>query len=267
MKGFQCLAGCLILLGLSTSFVLSGELARVNDVVITEADFLKRIEGLTERQRSRVNKEMLLNSVVSEELIYQEASKLGLAQTDEFKSQLEQARRNLLMNLYLQRCVDKKDTEDNRKKYYEENKDRFRAPPTPRVSVILVKTEKEAEKVYKKAKEGEDFAELAKKYSIGDGAKTGGDLGYLPPERQGIIRRVVASLKKGEIGRPMKTDLGYHIVKLTDYREGKLLEYDKVRRSVANSYRRKLIADKTAEIRKSADIFINKEALESLKID
>lgn len=267
MKIFQYVAGCLIFFGLTTSFAFSEELARVNDVVITETDFVKRIEGMTDRQRSRITKEMVVNSLINEQLLRQEIDKLNLVETDEYKLQLEQAKRNILRDLYVQRCLENMATEENQRRYFEENKDRFRGPPTPRVSVILVKTKKEAEEVYNKAKEGEDFAELAKRYSIGSNAKAGGDLGYLPFERRGLIQKTVASLRKGEVGKPVKSDLGYHIVKVTDYREGRVPEYERIRRNVAKSYRRKLIADKMAEIHKSADIYINKELLENLKID
>jgi parvulin-like peptidyl-prolyl isomerase len=132
----------------------------------------------------------------------------------------------------------------------------------------LLKTEEEAQEVLKMANAGEDFAELAKKYSIGSTAENGGDLGFLNRgQLSGAIARVVYGLKKGEIGGPAKTKQGYHIIKLTDWRPGDILTFEEIRDRLAKEYKAKLINNRISELRDSADIHINNELLEGLQID
>jgi peptidyl-prolyl cis-trans isomerase C len=88
-----------------------------------------------------------------------------------------------------------------------------------RASHILVKSEQKAKEILEKLNNGTDFAELAKKYSICPSSKKGGDLGYFTKGK--MVRpfeNLAFSLKKGEIGGPIKTEFGYHIIKVTDQR-------------------------------------------------
>ncbi|WP_026677150.1 peptidylprolyl isomerase [Fictibacillus gelatini] len=107
---------------------------------------------------------------------------------------------------------------DIQKAYNEKYKDEVKA------SHILVKDKKTAEEVKAKLDKGEDFAKLAKKYSQDTSNKDkGGDLGYfhkgqMVPE----FDKVAFSLKKGEISDPVKTQFGYHIIKVTDKKTNKL---------------------------------------------
>ena len=82
---------------------------------------------------------------------------------------------------------------------------------------ILVKTEAEAKEIKKQLDSGQNFAELAKKYSIGPNAERGGDLGNIEkgdllPELDTVLR----GLKNGEVSGIVKTELGYHILKRID---------------------------------------------------
>jgi parvulin-like peptidyl-prolyl isomerase len=136
-----------------------------------------------------------------------------------------------------------------------------------RVSVILVKTEEEAKKILEKLDKGEDFAELAKKHSIGTGAEAGGDLGFMSANSMGKFSRIAAAMKIGEIKGPVKTDAGYHIIKVTDRKEGGILEFGDVLMKVKKEYQYKLLKDMIEELRKNAKIDINTKLLDSLKVN
>lgn len=116
------------------------------------------------------------------------------------------------------------------KKYYDENKEMFKLQsPQVRAQHILVKTEEEAKEIKKKLEEGTDFGELAKKYSQDPGSKDkGGDLGYFA---KGFMvqefEEAAFSLKPGEISDLVKTQFGYHIIKVLDIRKN--LEYKDVK--------------------------------------
>ncbi len=116
---------------------------------------------------------------------------------------------------------DIKVTDEEVKKFYEDNKTMFELPaPEIRASHILVDTENEAKKILAEIKAGADFAALAKDYSKDPGSKElGGDLGYfskgkMDPE----FEKAAFALKPGEISDVVKTTFGYHIIKVTGER-------------------------------------------------
>lgn len=263
---------CLLLAGLvfwwsADAYAGSEGLARVNEAVIDNAALLQKIRLMPPSQRARADKERILEDLINEELLCQEAKKLQLNNTDEYRLRVDMAKRNILVSMYIQRLLEEKNTEENQREFYEQTKDKWRGPGSVRLSIILVKTEEEANDILRRAKEGEDFAELAKKYSIGKFAKKGGDAGYMTHSRMGPVRKVALSTKVGEIGELVKTEAGYHIVKVTDKRKGPVLNFEDIKRNIANAYRDKLIAETLMEIRKSSKVEVNKKQLEDLEID
>ncbi|EZP78700.1 PpiC-type peptidyl-prolyl cis-trans isomerase [Parageobacillus genomosp. 1] len=112
---------------------------------------------------------------------------------------------------------DIKVTEKELKDYYENYKPKIKA------SHILVKDEKTAKEVKAKLDKGEDFAKLAKEYSQDPGsAANGGDLGWFGPGKMvKEFEDAAYKLKVGQVSDPVKTDYGYHIIKVTDKEEKK----------------------------------------------
>ncbi|BDG48522.1 MULTISPECIES: peptidylprolyl isomerase [Parageobacillus] len=112
---------------------------------------------------------------------------------------------------------DIKVTEKELKDYYKNYKPKIRA------SHILVKDEKTAKEIKAKLDKGEDFAKLAKQYSQDPGsASNGGDLGWFGPGKMvKEFEDAAYQLKVGEISDPVKTEYGYHIIKVTDKEEKK----------------------------------------------
>lgn len=112
---------------------------------------------------------------------------------------------------------DIKVTEKELKDYYKNYKPKIRA------SHILVKDEKTAKEIKAKLDKGEDFAKLAKQYSQDPGsASNGGDLGWFGPGKMvKEFEDAAYKLKVGEISDPVKTEYGYHIIKVTDKEEKK----------------------------------------------
>ncbi len=125
-------------------------------------------------------------------------------------------------------------TDDQLKEFYQDNQDSFITPEQKQVAHILVEipsTAKEAEataaqtrinEVYSKLQQGGDFAKLASEYSDDAGsASQGGDIGIL---EAGVLDKAfeeaAAVLGKGEYSKPVKTSLGYHIIKLLDLKPG-----------------------------------------------
>lgn len=103
------------------------------------------------------------------------------------------------------------------RKYYDDSKMLFTHGEEVQASHILVKTEAEAKKHRLELMKGADFAELAKKYSTDSGSgQQGGDLGYFGKGRMvPEFEKAAFALKANEISQPVKTQFGYHIIKLT----------------------------------------------------
>ncbi|MEI2664145.1 peptidylprolyl isomerase [Rossellomorea sp. LJF3] len=114
-------------------------------------------------------------------------------------------------------------TDDQIKEYFEANKDTFAQKEQVEASHILVDDEKTAQEVKKKLDNGGDFAELAKEYSTDtSNADSGGELGYFGKgEMVAEFDDKAFSMKKGEISEPVKTEFGYHIIKVTGKKEAK----------------------------------------------
>ncbi|MNB65918.1 Foldase protein PrsA precursor [compost metagenome] len=112
-------------------------------------------------------------------------------------------------------------TDDDIKKYYDENKASLGSEEEVRASHILVATKEEADAIEKQLKEGADFATLAKEKSSDTGSKDkGGDLDFFKKgDMVAEFSDTAFKMKVGEISEPVKTEYGYHIIKVTDHKD------------------------------------------------
>jgi foldase protein PrsA len=114
-------------------------------------------------------------------------------------------------------------SDDQITEYFEANKDSFAQEEQVQASHILVEDEKTAKEVKDKLDDGGDFAELAKEYSTDtSNAESGGELGFFAKgEMVTEFDDKAFAMKKGEISEPVKTEFGYHIIKVTDKKDAK----------------------------------------------
>jgi len=167
---------------------------------------------------------MVRDKVVTDEILSQEAERRGLGASPEFKAQMELARQSILIGL-LSQDLDKttKVSDAEVQKEY----DKFKAQATGteyKARHILVEKEDEAKAIIAQLKAGAKFEDLAKKNSKDPGsAENGGDLdfanagAYVPEFSQAMTK-----LTKGQYTDvPVKTQFGYHIIRLEDTREAK----------------------------------------------
>jgi peptidyl-prolyl cis-trans isomerase D len=160
---------------------------------------------------------------------------------------------------------------DDVKRYYEDNEQQYSTPEQVRASHILFKTDgknddavkKQAEEVLAKAKSGADFAKLATEYSQDDASKVkGGDLDFFPkgqmvPE----FDKAVFSMKVGEISDLVKSQFGYHIIKLVDKKPAAKKTLDEVRAQIedqlkwerAQAEAQRVADDVAGKLKKPAD--------------
>jgi len=144
--------------------------------------------------------------------------------------------------------------EQDSKEYYEANKDLFKFDEVT-ASHILVEDEKTAKEVLEKLEAGEKFEDLAGEYSTDPGSKdNGGDLGtfgrgQMVPE----FENAVFALKPGEISDIVKSDYGYHIIKLTDRNQG-TRTYEEVKESIASILVSQEVDRKIQELKGNTEI-------------
>ena len=191
----------------------------------------------------------------------------------QFLQKVEDFKKITLISQLLEKEIETKAsvTEKDAKEYYDKHKAELASVSQIRASHILVKTEAEANKIIDKLKKGEDFAALARKYSIDKGtAKNGGDLGYftagqLAPE----VEQAAVKLKPGEIGGPVKTKFGYDVIKVVDKKMGKPVEFEKIKNVIMqriSSEKQKGVFDSyIAKLKEKFKVVENRDAV--LKLD
>ena len=117
---------------------------------------------------------------------------------------------------------------------------------------------KQAESVAAEARTGKDFAELAKKYSSDATASQGGDLGFVQQsDFPGPLGDTLFALKVGEVSAPVKSQFGYHILKLEEIQAGEAKPFDAVRAELDSQYRQD----------RAADLFGERQELMSARIE
>jgi len=247
------------------------ELAKIGAKSITDADVKNVMGNIPEAQKQQINndadvKARMVDNMVVEELFVMEAEKTGISKDKEFQTALDRARRQLLTQRYLQRSVQPKITDANMRKFFDKNKNRY-SQDEVRASHVLLKSEAEAKEVYEKAKAGEDFEVLAKKYSKDPSvAQNMGDLGFFTRSRMvPQFADAAFSMKPGEISQPVKSPFGYHVIKMVEKKEGKPVKFDDVKDQVRGDFQNESINELIATLKKNNKVTIFEEKVKTLK--
>jgi len=167
---------------------------------------------------------LVRDKVVTDEILAQEAERRGLAASADFKSQMEIARQSILIGM-LSTDLDKRTTVSDSEIQVEYDKFKAQSSGTEyRARHILVEKEDDAKALVAQLKSGAKFEDLAKKNSKDPGsAENGGDLDFAAPSAYvPEFSQAMVKLKKGDYTDvPVKTQFGFHIIKLEDTREAK----------------------------------------------
>lgn len=196
-------------------------------------------------------------AVISREVFMQEAQKRGMDATPDFKMQLEWAREELLIReLFLDYQKANPVTDADVKAEY----DKFVASNSGKelkAAHILVEKEELAKDLIAQIKKGSKFDDLAKKNSkdFGSGAK-GGDLGWANPSNYvKEFSEALAKLKKGQLtDAPVKSQFGFHIIRLDDERATQLPKLEEVKPQVTQQLQQQKLAKYQQELRAKAKI-------------
>jgi peptidyl-prolyl cis-trans isomerase C len=199
---------------------------------------------------------MLLDRLVDGMLITEAGRKEHLEQDPELQVRLKRYEDRLIQEAYLNRAIKAAETEDQLKARYET----FAKDKAGREEVhaqhILVKTEDEAKSVIAELDKGADFGELAKKYSTDPSASSGGDLGYFGHDDMvKPFTDAAFALPKGQYTKtPVKTEFGWHVIKVEDRRESKPPSFEAAREQLSRDVAHEIIDAKLQNLRGAAKI-------------
>lgn len=282
-------------------FKATGTVAVIDGDEVTADEFNQVIEKQFSnapmplpKSRAKQMKPKILKSMVDKKLIEREIEKAGVEVTEkEVDEEFEKFKENMpddqAMERFLQsrnltkdelRDKMKKDlglrkllreredieiSDEEAKKYYEDNPEKYEEDEQVKASHILIKTpddasdeevekaRKKAEEVAKKAKkEGTDFSKLAEEESEGPSAEKGGDLGFFTRDRMvEAFTDKAFSMENGEISDPVKTEFGFHVIKRFDYKDASKKDFEEAKGDIVEQLERE-------KFRKGLDKFIQK---------
>ncbi len=225
MKLLSTLAVSVALTATLATPVLAQNAAVVNGKAIPKAKLDKMLASAGQVANNPELRDRARDMLITRELINQEAIKRGVINNDGIQEQLEQARLNILVGAVFEDYIQREGvTEAELKTAYEQVKGQFSGKEY-KVKHILVEKEADAKSLIAKIKAGEKFEDLAKANSKDPGsAVNGGDLNWMNP--QALVpefSKAMVALDKGQMtDKPVKSQFGFHIIKLEDVRESKV---------------------------------------------
>jgi len=248
----------LALIAVVAAPVFAQNVATVNGKAIPASrvdQMVKQVVAQGQQPDSPQLRELVKKDLIGREVLIQEADKQGFGTKPEVKAAIENARQSIIINAMLADYVKKNPVKDaDIKAEY----DKYKAAMGEKEyhsRHILVATEAEAKDIITKLKAGGKFEELAKVSKDGSAAN-GGDLGWMVPGK--LVKPfadAMVALKNGQITEtPVKTEFGYHVIKLEESRPTKLPALEEVKGQVAEALQQKKIAAYREELVKKAKV-------------
>ncbi len=248
--------------------ITRGEVDRAVAALVAQ----KRVSQPNSTAKRRQIEKLALEQLIAAELLYQEGIKTPPSDLDkqvelkisQNKSKLdtiakesklsekelsELIRKSIVVNDYIEKNITAKIsvTDEDIKKYYDGNPNKFKKEAQLRVSHILCgiaagatdevkqKAKDKAADLLKKLKAGEDFAKVAEKNSTCPSSAQGGDLGFFGKgEMVAPFEEAAFALKQGEISGVVETEFGYHIIKLTDTKKAETVSFEDAKERIRN---------------------------------
>ncbi|HER25356.1 MAG TPA: hypothetical protein ENO17_09965 [Candidatus Atribacteria bacterium] len=236
---------------------------------ITLGEFNQLWEQIPEENKLQLDKRLVLDQMISEKLLIQEAKNMGLEEDEDVKEQIKRMTEQIMVQVLIEReILDKVEVnEEEISEYYEQNKINFTEKEQIHLYNILLNTEEEAQAVLEQLKAEGDFSEIAKEKSTGPSAAQGGDLGYISkgtiiPE----IEEVVFALEIEELSNIVKTDYGFHILKITDKKAETIKTLEEVKEEIIQTLlptkQKEAFDNLLNDLKSKVEIIINEEALQ-----
>jgi peptidyl-prolyl cis-trans isomerase C len=231
---------------------VNGTDIRESDLAAAEADIGSQLPPMAPDAK----KDYLITYVGDMILVSKAAEAKKLGDTDEFKKKLALARTKLLMEALLQNEAKTAVTDDAMKKVYADAIKDVGNEQEVSARHILVESEDDAKAISAELKKGGDFAAIAKEKSKDPGSKdTGGDLGFFTKDQMvPEFAEAAFKLDKGQVSDPVKSQFGWHVIRVDDKRTKQPPTFEQVKDQIENFVQRKAQAELIQKLRADAKI-------------
>ena len=235
-------------------------LATVAGSPITESEVSGMIGELAARGQNYDNPQgraVILEQLISNKLLLADARKNLYEHSPEFKAQLERVKEDMLVNFAMAKVLEtvKPVTDEEAKAYFEEHKEKFVSGDTVNASHILVDSAEKATELLNDINAGKiSFEDAARKHSSCPSSENGGNLGeftrgQMVPE----FDQAVFSMNEGEVKGPVKTEFGYHLIKLNSKNAAKPFEFadikDQIKQMMYKERQQKALQSKINQLK------------------
>ncbi|HHN66578.1 MAG TPA: peptidylprolyl isomerase [Thermopetrobacter sp.] len=231
---------------------INGYNVTVNELRLASEDLSVQLPNVPPEMRYPLIAQYLLER----HLLAQKAIKDGMTNSDEYKRRVRFYQYKALRDAYFVKKIKPQVTDAVLRKIYDEEAKKFKPVERVRARHILVSSREEAEKVLKELKAGAKFEELAKKYSKDGSKEFGGDLGYFTADEMvPAFSKAVFALKKGEVTQePVKTDYGWHIIRLEDRKKVGMQPFEAVKKVLRATLLRRKVEEAVFKLRQQARV-------------
>lgn len=236
---------------------------------VTEQDVMKQFKPMIETQPENKGKnfsqldkklqELLVRGYINQKLFEKEADKLGIRNSTEFKEKLKMAESQMIQQELIESHLKKAVTDKMVSGEYDKLVKSLKGQKEVKASHILVDTEEKAKEIKKKLNKGSKFEALVKEFSKDEGSKANnGELGYvlkgqLVPE----FESKAFSMKKGEVSEPVKTQFGWHIIKVLDSRTVQVPTKEQAENGIRGKLSREAVEKYFTQLADKANVKIN----------
>lgn len=250
--------GLALLVAASVAPAQAKVLAKVNGVEITDDDLKMAMDdlgpGVPRQLEGKAREAYVLDFLIDEQLVVQKAQADKLAETPDFAKKLAYLRDKALMETLLGNVAKSAATDAAIKQAYDEAAKNQKPDTEYHAHHILVPTEEDAKKALARIKSGEDFGKVADEVSKDPGSK-GGDLGWFTKDRMvPEFADAAAKLQPGQLSEPVKSQFGWHIIKLDQTRPKTFPPLDQIKDQVARYVVQKAQSDLVLKLRESAKV-------------
>ncbi|MBB3901964.1 peptidylprolyl isomerase [Methylobacterium brachythecii] len=233
--------------------------AKVNGAPITQGDLniagedpALSLPGVDESGK----KGLLVDYMIDLRVGAQAADAAKVGDSPEFKRKLAYFRDKLLLDDYLEQEAKKAATPEAAKALYDQTVKSMKPEEEVHARHILVDNEADAKKIAARVKGGEDFSKIAGELSKDPGSKTeGGDLGWFTKERMvAPFAEAAFKMSPGEVSDPVKTQFGWHVIKVEEKRTKPIPSFDEMKEQVDQYLTRKAQQDVIMKLREAAKV-------------
>jgi peptidyl-prolyl cis-trans isomerase C len=232
--------------------------ARVNGEALHQSDLMRMAESLPPQYQANLAQilPMLLERLIDLELVGKAGRDAGLADDAVVKQRLVEAETEVIREVYLERLVAEKVTDETVKGRYEVNIAANPPKEERRARHILLENKEDAQAVIEELKGGADFATLAQDRSTGPSGPQGGDLGYFTPEQMvPEFAEVAFALEPGSYSKePVETQFGFHVIMVEDSRMSAPPALAEMEGQIREELTAEVVGELLVELRSGAEI-------------